>query len=232
MGIRVLEKTQREILGLVAGTYPQVYLVGGTAISLLYRHRVSEDLDFFTQGYSKALHRRIAASIGRATGFTLHLVDEEVRRRYVRMAVYDFRVTKTLRVKVDIVSDYADVLQPRQQNGIASIEDIYYRKVLAVVGWTSGVSATGRRLAGGRQTTKDLYDIFFLSSRIQRLSAWFPQHFDLEGYQRLAAWYLGVPRSKAVMELLELVPGCDTRRIFEHLDDEIISALNRAYVGL
>lgn len=41
--------TQEQILKLVAETYPQVYLVGGTAISLLYHHRVSEDLDFFTQ---------------------------------------------------------------------------------------------------------------------------------------------------------------------------------------
>ena len=232
MPIRSLEGVQKNILRLVAEKYPHVYLVGGTAISLLYRHRVSEDLDFFTQGYSKTLHRRIAAFIGRETDFTFHLVDEETRHRYVRMAVYDFHVTRSLHLKVDVVSDVVDVLQPRQQNGIASIEDIYYRKVLAVVGWKSGESATGRRLAGGRQTTKDLYDIFFLSSRVQKLSAWFPQHFDLEGYQRLTAWYLGVPRSKAVMELLELVPGCDTRRVFNHLDDEIIRALNRAYVGL
>ena len=232
MGIRSLEKVQKDVLSLVAGKYPKIYLVGGTAISLLYHHRVSEDLDFFTQGYSKILHRQVAAFIGRETGFAFYLVDEETRRRYVRMAVYDFRVTRSLHLKVDFVSDVVDIVQPRQQNGIASIEDIYYRKVLAVVGWKSEESATGRRLAGGRQTTKDLYDIFFLSSRVQKLSAWFPQHFDLEGYQRLTAWYLGVPRSKAVMELLELVPGCDTGRIFEHLDDEIIATLNRAYVGL
>jgi len=50
----ILERTQKEILALVAAKYSQVYLVGGTAINLLYHHRVSEDLDFFTQAAYRA----------------------------------------------------------------------------------------------------------------------------------------------------------------------------------
>ena len=50
----ILIKAQKQILKLVAGAYPQVYLVGGTALSLLYDHRISEDLDFF---YSKILEQ-------------------------------------------------------------------------------------------------------------------------------------------------------------------------------
>ena len=34
------------------------------------------------------------------------------------------------------------------------------------------------------------------------------------------------------MELLDLVPGCDTKLVFKHLDDEIIHKLNREYAGI
>ena len=227
-----LEKAQRKILGLVADKYPEVYLVGGTAISLLYHHRVSEDLDFFTQSYSAKFHREVAAFIGRKTGFKFDLVAEEKRKKFVQMAVYGFQVTKSLILKVDFVEDYVKVLQPRQKNGIASLEDIFYRKVLAMIGWKGEESVTGRILAGGRQKAKDLYDLFFLSSRVQVLSAWFPRHFDLKAYERLAAWYLGIPKHKTIMELLELVPGCDTKLVFRHLDDEIIGKLNKRYSGI
>ena len=87
----ILERTQKKMLALVAAKYPQVYLVGGTAINLLYHHRVSEDLDFFTQAYSYKLHREIACFIGKETGFKFDLVEEEKRKKYLPMAVYEFR---------------------------------------------------------------------------------------------------------------------------------------------
>ena len=227
-----LEKTQKEILGLVSEQYPQVYLVGGTGLSLLYHHRVSEDLDFFTQVYSSKLLREIAVFIKKKTGFKFDLVGEEKRKKYLPMAVYEFQVTRDIVLKIDFISDYVKVLGSRQENGIASIDDIYYRKVLAVVGWKAAESPTGRMLAGGRQKTKDFYDVFFLSKHVQALSVWFPLHFDLEAYERLTAWYLGIPRQKTVMELLELVPGCDTRAVFQHLDEEIGGKLNKRYSGI
>lgn len=232
MNKNILEKAQKQILGLVASKYPQVYLVGGTAISLQHHHRMSEDLDFFTQNYSSKLHREIARLIGKATGYPFELVDEEKRKKYLPMAVYEFQIAKAAVMKVDFVSDYVRVLGPRQKDGIASMDDIYYRKMLAVIGWKSGESETGRMLAGGRQKTKDLYDVFFLSKQIQMLSIWFPKYFDLKAYERLAAWYLGVPRQKTTMELLDLVEDCDSKIVFKHLDDEIIGKLNKRYSGV
>jgi len=232
MNKQTLEETQKRILALVAARYPQVYLVGGTAISLRYHHRLSEDLDFFTQAYSPKLHRDIAGFVSKKTGGTFELVEEEKRKKYLPMAVYEFQAAQRVILKVDFVSDYANVLKPRQQNGIASMDDIYYRKLLAVIGWKAGESTTGRMLAGGRQKTKDLYDIFFLSKNVLALNVWFPRHFDFKAYERLIAWYLGVPRQKTVMELLELVPQCDTRVVFKHLDDELIGKLNKRYSGV
>ena len=227
-----LIQAQQQILKLVAEAYPQVYLVGGTAISLLYEHRVSEDLDFFTQNYSSKLHREIAAHVKRKTGFTYQLIEEEKRKKYLPMAVYEFQVGKGMVLKVDFVRDVADLLRPRNKNGVANIDDLYYRKMLAVIGWKAGESKVGKALAGGRQKTKDLIDVYYLSAHVKPLSQWFPQYFDQNAYERLAAWYLSIPKQKTVMELLDLLPGCDTKLVFKHLDDEIIHKLNREYAGI
>lgn len=227
-----LEAVQKQILHLVTTQYPDVYLVGGTAISLLYQHRLSEDLDFFTQKYSSKLHQGISAFIKAKTGFKYRLIEEEKRKKYLPMAVYEFRIGKNLVLKVDFVKDIAESFQSRDRNGIANIEDLYYRKMLAVVGWKMGESKIGKTLAGGRQKTKDLFDVYYLSAHVKLLSQWFPAHFDQNAYERLAAWYFGISKQKTVMELLDLVPGCDTKLIFRHLDEEIIYKLNREYVGI
>ena len=226
-----LLKIQKQILKLVAEQYPQVYLVGGTAISLLHHHRISEDLDFFTQHYTRKLHREIAAYIKRETGYRSTLVEEETRKKYVNMAVYEFEIRKGSVLKVDFVSDFLELVKPRRKNGMASFEDLYCRKILAVIGWSGGESSVGKPVAGGRQKTKDLFDIFYLSRHIQPLSECFPRYFDRNAYERLASWYLSVPKQKTVMELLELVSRCDTKAVFKHLDDEIIHKLNRRYAG-
>ena len=47
---KLVEKRQKEFLKLVAGSklIDQFYFTGGTALSLYYfKHRFSEDLDFF-----------------------------------------------------------------------------------------------------------------------------------------------------------------------------------------
>ena len=62
-----LVKAQKQILKLVVERYPQVYLVGGTALSFYFNHRVSEDLDFFTQQYTAKLHKEIARYIKQKT---------------------------------------------------------------------------------------------------------------------------------------------------------------------
>lgn len=135
-------------------------------------------------------------------------------------------------LKVDIVKDTTPLLKPRQRTGIASLDDLYYRKVLAVIGWKAGESSIGKVMAGGRQKTKDLFDVWYLSQQVEPLSEWFPRHFDRNAYERLAAWYLAVPRHTTIVELLELVPGCDTKAVFSELDRHIIHQLNRVYLGV
>lgn len=227
-----LLNAQKTIARLVAQRFPRVYLVGGTAIGLQYHHRISEDLDFFTQHYTRALHRQIAAFIRRRTGYVVVLVAEETRTRYVPMAVYECMIGRQATLKIDVVRDVAALLQPRRTDGIASIDDLYYRKILAVIGWNAGRSSIGRVVAGGRQQTKDLFDVWYLSQHVAPLSEWFPKHFDRAAYERLVAWYLGLPKQQTIGELLELAPRCDTKAVFRALDRQIIHQLNRVFLHL
>lgn len=223
-------KIQTQILALVTKQYPQVYLVGGTAIKLLYNHRSSDDLDFFTQNYTQKLHRNIANYIKDNTRFAFDLRDEEKRKNFLPMAVYEFKAGKNLILKIDFAKDVARLIHPPQKNGISSIDDLYYRKILTVIGWKAGESNVGKAVAGGRQKTKDLYDLFYMSTNVAPLSEWFPHHFGRPEYERLADWVFGIRRQKHLMELLDLVPGCDTKGIFKHLEEEIIHKLNKEYV--
>ena len=157
---------------------------------------------------------------------------EEKRKKYLPMAIYEFEIGKGLILKVDFVKDVVDLVRPQDENGIANIEDIYYRKMLAAIGWKAGESKMGRALAGGRQKAKDLFDIYYLSRYVKPLNQWFPDYFDQDAYERLTAWYLSVPKQRTVMELLELVPDCDTKSIFKHLDGEIIEKLNKRYTAV
>jgi hypothetical protein len=160
------------------------------------------------------------------------LVAEEKRKKYLPMAIYEFQTRKIHFLKVDFVTDVVDLLGSRDKDGIANIDDIYFRKMMAVIGWKAGESKVGQALAGGRQKTKDLYDVFYLSARVKLLSQWFPDYFDLHAYERLTAWYLSISKQRAVLELLDLVTDCDTKLVFKHLDDEIIYKLNREYTGI
>ncbi len=227
-----LEAVQKQIVDLVVTAFPQVYLVGGTAISLIYGHRLSEDLDFFTHDYSGKLHRDIVTMVKKITGYKYQLVAEEARKQYLPMAVYEFAIGKDQFLKVDFVKDVIPLISPRDSSGVASVDDLYYRKIMAVVGWKAGESSSGRMLSGGRQKTKDLYDVYFLSTHAMPLSEWFPKYFEQPDYERLAAWYLSIPKQKAVLELMDLVTDCDTRAIFKYLDDEIIHKLNRKYANI
>ena len=229
---KMLIQIQKQVLGLVAEKYPQVYLVGGTAINLLYGHRISEDLDFFSQEYSGALHREIVSYIRKAGGYRFRLIHEERRKQFLPMAIYEFDTGKRTVLKVDFVKDVVPLIRTTREDGIASAEDIYYRKILAAIGWTKKESLFGGTIAGGRQKTKDLFDIFFLSSNVEPLSECFVKYFDRPAYERLTAWYLRLPKQKTVMELLDWMPGSDPRAVFKHLDGEIIEELNRKYLNL
>lgn len=228
---KAILRAQKQLLQVAVSEKGRVYLVGGTALAIRCGHRYSEDLDFFTQKWTKALHRELSNRITKRTGYPARLIDEKVKSGMAKVAAYDFQVSAGDILRVDVVEDFDGLLHPVGKDGIASLDDLYLRKIRAVIGWRGRRSSTGQPLSGGRQHAKDLFDLWYLSEHQIPLHEWFSAHFGREDYARLARWLRTMAGQKTTFELLEVAPGCDTKRVVRHLESQVYDRLNRIYVS-
>ena len=224
--ILYITKIQKEILNLVTKNFKDYYLTGGTALSLYYNHRFSEDLDFFTQKYQSDNVDKIMEYINEKTGFLYKLESEQNNAKQISMKVYYLQLKNNQVLKVDFVQDFMRNIKPIE-NGLHSKEDIYMRKLTAAIGLIAKKSIVGSVISTGRQEVKDLYDIYYLSKKYESLKEFFMKHFEREKIERLIAWYKGFNRMNVKMELLDLVPGVDTSEVLGYLDKEILKEIPR-----
>jgi predicted nucleotidyltransferase component of viral defense system len=113
------------------------YLVGGTALSLIYGHRISEDLDLFS--LEKFFNDELINNLSKKfNGFDV--------RHSIPPGIFGY----IRNVKVDLVKYPHPIIRPTQMiDGIRifSVEDIIAMKVQAIL---------------GRGKKKDFYDVFQL----------------------------------------------------------------------
>lgn len=113
------------------------YLVGGTALSLIYGHRISEDLDLFS--LDKFVNDELINNLSKKfNGFDV--------RHSIPPGIFGY----IKNVKVDLVKYPHPIIRPTQMiDGIRmySVEDIIAMKVQAIL---------------GRGKKKDFYDVFQL----------------------------------------------------------------------
>ena len=112
----------------------------------------------------------------------------------------------------------------------ASMDDLYLRKIRAAIGWTAKPSSTGQMVAGGRQDAKDFFDLWYLSTHYAPLHEWFPAHLTRQDYQRLTRWLQTMTGQGTTFALLDVAPGCDTKQIIRHMEQQVYERLNRRYV--
>ena len=219
-----IQKEQKRITDLVTKKFKDYYLTGGTALAFYFGHRFSEDLDFFSQKYQKTDPDKIMKYIAAETGFDYQLDDEQDNPKLIPMKVYFMELKDKQVLKVDFVKDYVENVGPIK-NGLHSVEDIYRRKMYAAIGQQGKESDTGRAVATGRQSVKDLFDIYYLSSKYKPLSEIFFEYFPYNQAQRLDAWYRGFDRMETKLSLIDLVSGIDAGKVFKYLDDQILKKI-------
>jgi hypothetical protein len=151
----------------------QSKLCGGTALSRFYlQHRISYDLDFFIPPSSsfdaQAMANHLASKVKL---FNLELTHDAVKADQLHFAV----LAGDEPIKLSFVEDmYSDVFPAVKSamliEGVAlsteSIEGLYHRKLRTVVGWADSDSVAP---AGGRQTARDMFDLYVLSQSAQPL---------------------------------------------------------------
>lgn len=140
---------------------PDIILCGGTALARGYlNHRVSYDLDFFVP--DKFSPEIVVAQIGK-TGIDLSGIVIEDRRPYV-LQLHATTTIGEIDVKISIIEDgFAGMWDSVWVGNVKTepIEGLYHRKLRTI----SGISKSD-----GRQTARDLYDLFVLDKEIERIS--------------------------------------------------------------
>lgn len=220
--ISYIETEQKRIASIVTGKFRNYYLTGGTALNFYFNHRASEDLDFFTQNYNKKEPDRVMEFISKKTGYQFKLEAEQDDPKLVPMKIYSIGLKRGYILKVDFVQDFMKNIK-KFQKGLHSVDDIYIRKISIAI--SSADDITGRMIPIGRQTAKDLYDLFYLSQNYKPISDMFLEYFHKDKAENLIAWYKSFNRMRLKIELLDLVPKVDTREILDQLDTEILKKL-------
>ena len=135
----VLPKKTRESLAILgkSGLLEDAYLAGGTALALQLGHRVSADLDFFTQ--KKFQERNFAEKMKSINAeFKLEKLDRQTILGYIGRTRFSL-----------FFYDYKLLTKPKKFFGInvADIKDIAPMKLLAI---------------SDRETKRDFIDLYFI----------------------------------------------------------------------
>jgi len=204
-----LHPIQELALSALSGKMKNFYLVGGTALSFFYfHHRESVDLDFFSSNIEKPAVSELIGLISAKLGKKAKLVKQQLSKDKAKVLIYVIPITSKEVLKIDFVQDFVGLLKPLKViNGInvLSLEDIYVRKIHAIVGTTPVNDLIGGRFfKGGRQEAKDYYDLFCLSSVFMRLSDFVLKYGNSMIREAIVRWFRTYERLEIKTGLLEL----------------------------
>jgi predicted nucleotidyltransferase len=231
---KLITDFQGKVLKLLAGRIDDFYLVGGTALSLYYfHHRESQDLDFFTTDYSKKRVEEIVKFLSISLKREINLIAQQPKKDKARISVYSMPIKRGESLKIDFVEDYIGLIKPPNHiNGIniASLEDIYIKKVYTIAGTSHEDDLTGRKISKGtRQTAKDFFDLYCLSHTFMRLSDFsfkFCNQTMREGIIRCFHSYSRFDMKIGFLEL-KLKKAVDYRGIERHFKTEINNIIEK-----
>lgn len=228
---------QNRVLKALAGKLGRFYLAGGTALSNYHfqHHRESYDLDFFTQRYDPAEVDAIAACLESRISKKMRVIArEEGKKKFADIRRYDLMIDAKNALRIDFVKDVHDLLESLMEvNGIhvLSLVDIYLRKIYAMTGVIAKHDATGRTVTGGgRQTARDLFDLYHLSTRYLPLSAFALKHCDDLQIEGLCNWYRSFDRMTMKAELMDIRTVKPVE--FRDIDRYFLKEIENLYGGL
>jgi len=225
--LKYIQKAQKRIHRLVLKGTKDYYLTGGTALAFYYKHRFSEDLDYFSQNFKANSCDKIMKYILKETGYNYSLVFEQKGKKLLPLRMYELVLKDGMNLKIDFVQDLLKNSNA-VKNGIHSVKDIYCRKInIGLNPVNVSVNDIGREVSAGRQVAKDLYDLYYLSNNYEPLSGFFLNHFSIKQIQIFDSWYRSIDRLDMKIELSEGIGMKSQDKVLDHLDKEIIHELSR-----
>lgn len=202
-----IRQAQKRVLSLFSKESTGFALAGGTALELYYlHHRFSAALDFFSPRFNVSDIDRLIAMLKKTTG-NIHLESELMAGGKARVRFYTVPVKDSERpLKIDFVEDVffeAPVINVIGGVRVYSAENIYFQKIAAMGGTRSETDAVGRTVMEGRKESRDVFDMYMLSKKIQ------PLHRFLHGVPSLLQrgivhWYRTFSRQELKLSLLDM----------------------------
>ncbi|MFH2137985.1 MAG: nucleotidyl transferase AbiEii/AbiGii toxin family protein [Candidatus Omnitrophota bacterium] len=229
VNIKIIDEYLDKTLEVLSGAIDDFYLAGGTALSKFYfDHRGSFDLDFFTKKFSEKRVEEITTYIGKKLNLQVKLAGVTDQKGKIQVRTYYLIIDTENKLKLDFVEDRCPVLKGlNRRDGIyfLSKEDLYLRKIFAMCGSRKDVDDIGRdAFFGGRQESKDYFDVYCLSSIFIPLSDFVLQFCgDSQMVERLILWQRTYDRFAMKSGLIDLITKTvpDARLIEKHFDKEI-----------
>lgn len=186
----LLYKAQDQVLQhlLALGNMPlaQAKLCGGTALARFWLdHRISYDLDFFLPEGFRAGELARAFKQGGIQIEVVDLVDDLKKANQLHGYI---QLDGVESIKVSFIEDAYFTVYPGIKKSLGgqkivteSIDGLYHRKLRTVAGGAS----EGEVVIGGRQTARNLFDLYVLSKAHAPLLAFIqtvPYHFPLDAF--------------------------------------------------
>ncbi len=222
-------KYQKVVLAALSDQIEDFYLVGGTALSSFYfHHRESYDLDFFTKDFSWKRVNEVVKGLEQKTGKKVQTALEEKAKKFAQRRTCEMSLGNKESLKIDFVEDFLDVLKPfTKVNGVnvASLDDIYYRKVYAVTGVPDSGDKLGKiKTKGGRQEARDLFDLYYLSHTYKRLSSFVQEFSDQVYVEGLVTWWQSINKRDMQQGIGEIIT--DKKLEYVEIDKHLGKEMN------
>lgn len=222
----IIEEMHRALKAL-SGKLEGYYLTGSTALSLFYfEHRESYDLDFFSKEFSKKRIEDIIKNLSVDINKKISLINEVAKKDRLQVLIYSYTANNDT-IKIDFVEDvYKLIKPPRIMSGIPVLEkeDIYLRKLYAACGSYATINEIGsKEFKGGRQESKDFFDLYFLSTTFMPLSKFAIKYCIPAQIESIVVWYRTYDRMAIKLGLLDIITDkkVDFQEMERHFRNEI-----------
>jgi len=223
-----IRAAQKHILNVFSREAMHFALAGGTALELYYlHHRFSADLDFFSPKYDVREVQNLIYAFEKQVNKKIHLESELTAGGKARVRFYTLPVTGLSRpLKIDFVEDVLfvrPVIQKIEGVRVYSAENIYFQKIAAISGTQPEIDEVGRQIMEGRKETRDVFDVYMLSKKIQPLHI-FLKKVPAQLQKGIIHWYRTFSRQDLKLALIDLdiyELNFNSREMIVYLENEI-----------
>lgn len=203
---QIIREAQIKLLSIFAKSAKTFALAGGTALELYYlQHRFSRDLDFFSPTFNTIEIEKIVSAISRGLKKKVILENKFTLPDRAKVHFYTIPLGKA-NLKIDFIEELffkKPAIRHFNKIPVYDVKNIYFHKIIALVGSKIGINEIGREEIQGRNKARDIFDLYYCSKKIHPLRL-FLKTLNREYQRAMVLWYRTFSRLDFKLEILNL----------------------------